>query len=136
LLDRALQIDPAFAAALLPGIVQLDPVWINKVVPAVIGAFPADTIVRLVNALAPGLSKVNPDLLVALLPIVNTISLETWSKMIEMLNMFTISQVRLQTGCAAAVGASLAEHVLLCSHAMPCQHAWQACGTVSDTKAG
>jgi hypothetical protein len=93
LLAGPLQIDPDFVAALLPGIVQLDPVWLNKVVPAVIGAFPANYIVRLVNAIAPALSKVNPDLLVAVLPLVNTISVETWAKLIELLNMFTIPQV-------------------------------------------
>jgi hypothetical protein len=94
-----LQVDPKFVEALLPGIVQLDPVWLNKVVPAVIGAFPANNIVRLVNAIAPALNKVNPDLLVALLPLVNTVSVETWTKLIELLNMFTIPQVCLRSGC-------------------------------------
>jgi hypothetical protein len=79
---------------LLPGIVALDPDWVNKVVPAVIRAFDPDYLVRLVNTIAPALSKVNPDLLVALLPLVNTISLETWGKLIELLNMITIPQVR------------------------------------------
>jgi hypothetical protein len=71
------QIDPKWLERLLPGIVALDPDWVNKVVPAVIKAFDPDYLVRLVNTIAPALSKVNPDLLVALLPLVNTISLET-----------------------------------------------------------
>lgn len=89
-----MQIDPEFLAALVPGIVQLDPVWINKVVPAVLKAFDADYIIRLVNAIAPTLSQVNPDLIVALLPAINTISLETWQLLIEILNAFTVPMVR------------------------------------------
>lgn len=88
------QIDPKLVEALLPSIATLDPVWVNKVVPAVVRAFDADYLVRLVRAIAPVLSKVNPDLLVALLPLVNTISLETWQKLIELLNKLTIAQVR------------------------------------------
>lgn len=87
------QIDPKLVEALLPSIAVLDPTWVNKVVPAVVRAFDADYLVRLVRTIAPGLSKVNPDLLVALLPMVNTISLETWQKLIELLNKITIQQV-------------------------------------------
>lgn len=125
LLHMPPQIDPKFVEALLPAIVQMDPVWISKVLPAVIAAFPADFIVRLVNAIAPALSRVNPDLLVALLPVVNTISLETWTKLIELLNVFTIPQVWLQcvkqqdfcwkAGCVCPVGAA-SWHVLLSVH--------------------
>jgi hypothetical protein len=96
------QIDPKWLERLLPGIVALDPDWVNKVVPAVIRAFDPDYLVRLVNAIAPGLSRVNPDLLVALLPLVNTISLETWAKLIELLNMITIPQVGMQSKAIAA----------------------------------
>lgn len=92
-----LQIDPKLVEALLPSIAVLDPVWVNKVVPAVVRAFDADYLVRLVRAIAPGLSKVNPDLIVALLPMVNTISLETWQKLIELLNKITIKQVGTNT---------------------------------------
>lgn len=97
-----MQIDPKWLERLLPGIVALDPDWVNKVVPAVIKAFDPDYLVRLVNTIAPALSKVNPDLLVALLPLVNTISLETWAKLIELLNMITIPQVSMH--CLAGSG--------------------------------
>lgn len=108
-----MQIDPKWLERLLPGIVALDPDWVNKVVPAVIKAFDPDYLVRLVNTIAPALSKVNPDLLVALLPLVNTISLETWAKLIELLNMITIPQVSIQ---AAGVGAD--EIVTACAVAV------------------
>lgn len=100
------QIDPKWLEQLIPGIAALDPVWVNKVVSAVIKAFDPDYLVRLVNTIAPALSKVNPDLLVALLPLVNTISLDTWAKLIELLNMITIPQVRTRVAQSADCGGT------------------------------
>lgn len=88
-----LQISPDWLARLMPAVAQLDPDWLAKVIPAVLKALDPEWVVRLVNAISPGLNKVNPDLIVGLLPLVNTISLETWTKLIELLNALTIPQV-------------------------------------------
>lgn len=89
-----LQISPDWLARLMPAVAQLDPDWLAKVIPAALKALDPDWVVRLVNAISPGLNKVNPDLIVGLLPLVNTISLDTWTKLIELLNMITIPQVK------------------------------------------
>lgn len=86
------KIDPKLVDALLPSISVLDPTWVNKVVPALNFVDP-DYLVAVVKAIAPELVKISPDQLVALLPAVGSISVETWQKLIELLNKLTPAQL-------------------------------------------
>jgi hypothetical protein len=87
------QVNPQLVMDLLPSIAILDPVWVNKVMPALSYLSP-DYLVAVVKAIAPSLQKINPDQLVALVPAVSKISVSTWEKMIELLNKLTAAQVR------------------------------------------
>jgi hypothetical protein len=72
--------------ALLPTVLTLDPVWVNKVVPAMVQAFDAEWLAGVLKAVGPRLSVINADQIVALLPALRTVSVDTWQKMIELLN--------------------------------------------------
>ncbi|KAF8072902.1 hypothetical protein HT031_000562 [Scenedesmus sp. PABB004] len=88
----ASKLNATMVKGLVPAINSLDPAWVNKVVPA-LAAFDPDYLVKLANAIAPPLQKINPDLIVSVLPAMTTISTSTWEKLIELLNKLTAAQL-------------------------------------------